>query len=116
MEMNIHKIVVAPTAHYDGNDTYIFGYKLTKTFFYDFIAAEQSGVNAIKDTYNRILAECKDNYKDLTEFVMVLNWRSWMCENKNFSNLYDTLWMTADEYATTHLTGEELAYFYDTTD
>lgn len=51
----------------------VFGYETFTTFFEDFTIAEYFGVNAIKDTYNRAFNEWKNDYKYLTELVMVLN-------------------------------------------
>ena len=118
MENSIHTIVFWPEVHYDGTDTYIYGYKLMTTFWNDFIIAEKFGVNAIKDTYNRAILEWRNDYKYLTELVMVLNWRMWHTyeTNKEIAKLYENLYFIADEYARTHLKGDELEYYYDTTD
>lgn len=95
------------------------GYKPITTFWEDFYIAEMfGGVTAIKDTYNRAFAEWKGNYKYLTELVMVLNhkiWR-WYQKNDEFARLYDELWRKADEYAVDNLEGDELRYYFDTTD
>ena len=49
MENNTITIVVPPTVHYNGTDTYIYGYKLITTFWNDFIIAEKFGINSIKE-------------------------------------------------------------------
>lgn len=118
MENNVNIIMVTPNAHHEDNDTYVYGYKLMTTFWNDFIIAEQFGVNAIKETYKRAFTEWKDNYKYLTELVMVLNWRSWICwkHNDEYMELYSDLYYEADEYACTNLKGEELNYYFITTD
>lgn len=96
----------------------MFGYKQITTFFQDFSMAENFGINGIKDTYKRAFKEWKSNYKYLTELVMVLNWKIWQHHGKrdDFAELYNDLWKEADEYACTHLKGEALDYFYQTTD
>ncbi len=95
------------------------GYKPITTFYTDFSIAEMFGVEGIKDTYKRGLQDaiCM-GYKALTEFVMALNWKIWEHHQTNivFEELYDTLWKKADKYALDNLKGEELAYFYRTTD
>ena len=53
------------------------GYKPITTFWTDFSIAEKFGVAAIIDTCKRALCEWKDNYKYLTELVMVLNHKIW---------------------------------------
>jgi hypothetical protein len=94
------------------------GYESFTTFFEDFTIAEKFGVDAVKGTYNRAFKEWKDNYKYLTELVMILNWKIWQHYGKNeeLAILYNNLWEKADAYACENLKGEELSYFYNTTD
>lgn len=96
----------------------VTGYKPITTFWQDFSIADNFGEAAIVDTYERAFSEWKTNYKYLTELVMVLNWKIWQWfeTNEDRAMLYQTLWGKADEYACTNLKGEELAYFYSTTD
>ena len=93
------------------------GYKPKTTYYTDFSIADLCGTKAIKDTYDRALL-WKDDYEYLTELVMVLNWKIWEHYEKNeeYARLYNDLWEELDQYATEHLKGEELAYFYRTTD
>lgn len=95
-----------------------YGYTPKTTFWQDFSIADAFGTNAIQDTYNRAFNEWKGNYIYLTELVMVLNHKigQWYQTNDAYAKLYDELWGKADEYACTHLKGEELSYFYSTTD
>ena len=96
-----------------------FGYKQITTFWSDFSIADNFGLSAIKDTYKRAFNNWKSNYKYLTELVMVLNWKIWQYHeegNMKYAELYNELWGKADSYACGHLKGEELAYFYRTTD
>jgi len=95
-----------------------FGYKQITTFYQDFSIADNFGAAAIKDTYNRAFKEWKSNYKYLTELVMVLNWKIWEHHehNEEYEKLYTSLWEKADGYACDNLKGEELSYFYRTTD
>ena len=96
----------------------INGYETMTTFWNDFSIADRFGVTAIKDTYNRAFNEWKNNYEYLTELVMVLNWKIWQHYEKNdrLAVIYNDLWEQADEYACKNLKGDELAYFYQTTD
>jgi len=96
----------------------LFGYKQITTFFQDFSIADNFGAKAIRDTYDTVFKEWKNDYKYLTELVMVLNWKIWQWNEKNeaYAKLYDELWQKADKYACTNLKGEELSYFYRTTD
>ena len=96
----------------------INGYKTITTFYQDFTIADAFGVSAIKDTYRRAFNEWKDNYKYLTELVMVLNCKIWEYykTNDEYAEVYDELWQKADEYACTNLHGDEAAYFFRVTD
>lgn len=94
------------------------GYRPFTTFFEDFSTAEAFGVNAVRETYNRAFKEWKSDYKYFTELVMVLNWKiqEHYQRNDTLARLYNELWATADSWACDNLKGEELSYFYDTTD
>lgn len=95
------------------------GYEPQTTFWQDFSIADKFGADAIKDTFKRAFEEWKSNYIYLTELVMVLNWKIWQfydTDREDLARLYNDLWATADEYAANNLQGEELQYFYRTTD
>jgi hypothetical protein len=95
------------------------GYKPQTTFYEDFSIADMFGIPAIKDTYKRGLDTCHSlGYIYLTEFVMALNWKIWEHYQSNdaYSRLYNDLWMQACEIARETLQGEELSYYYRTTD
>lgn len=94
------------------------GYKPITTFWDDFTIADAFGTAAIKDTYKRAFEVWKGDYRFLTELVMVLNWKIWQHYERNdeYAGLYNDLWSAADEYACENLKGEELSYFYSTTD
>lgn len=94
------------------------GYRPFTTFFEDFSIAEPFGLEAVKDTYNRALLEWKSDYKYLTELVLVLNWKIWehYQSNEPLTELYNELWDKARTYALDTLKGEELQYFWRTTD
>ena len=95
------------------------GYEMQTTFVEDFMIADAFGVDAIQDTFDRAFDEWKDNYVYLTELVIALNWGLWRTYEKGnmqAAKLYDKLWRKADKYAQTHLKGEELSFFYSTTD
>lgn len=94
------------------------GYKPISTFWEDFTIAEAFGDEAILDTYERVFETWKNDYRYLTELVMVLNWKlwEWWIENEHLGTLYNNLWAKTDDYACETLKGEELAYFYRTVD
>lgn len=94
------------------------GYETKTTFWEDFSIADVFGISAVKDTYNRAFKGWKDNYEYLTELVMILNWKVWQHyeNNEPLARVYNDLWQQADSYAVNNLKGEELDYFYRTTD
>lgn len=95
------------------------GYKPLTTYYTDFGIAERFGKNAIIDTYKNAIQEYKDDYKVLTELVMVLNWKLWEHYdngNNDLAKLYNDLWKELDNYCCENLKDEQLAYFYATTD
>ena len=96
----------------------ITGYKPITTFYQDFSIADNFGISAIKDTFNRAFKEWKDDYKYLTELVMVLNWKIFEHyeNNEAVAKVYDSLWKQADEYAIENLKDEEAEYYYKITD
>lgn len=102
----------------DWNIEEITGYKPITTFYTDFSIADAYGVDAIKDTYQRAMDAWKTDYKFLTELVMALNWKIWEHyeTNERYARVYNDLWEQADAYACDNLKGEELSYFYRTTD
>ena len=102
----------------DWNIEELTGYTPHTTFYMDFSIADRFGVSAVKDTFKRAFDNWKDNYVYLTELVMALNWKIWEHyeTNEKLARIYNELWAKADEYATSHLKGEELSYFYRTTD
>lgn len=95
-----------------------YDYECITTFWEDFSIADQFGVTAIKDTYNRAFNEWKTDYKYLTELVMVLNHKIWQWYERNeaYAKVYNELWEQADLYACENLQGEEASYFYRVTD
>ena len=94
------------------------GYVPKTTFWEDFSIADRFGITAIKDTYKRAFEEWKSDYIYLTELVMVMNHKIWQWyeRDEDKANLYNDLWEQTDAYACENLKGDELRYFYETTD
>ena len=93
-------------------------YKPMTTFYTDFSIADKFGTKAILETYQTAFQEWKHNYKYLTELAMVLNWKIWRWYEKNdeCTKVYDKLWRELDQWCVDNLKGEELEYYYKTTD
>ena len=94
------------------------GYETKTTFYGDFTIAERFGINAVKDTYKRAFEEWKTNVEYVTELVMVLNHKIWHHYKTNIelAKVYNELYDEANEWCWDNLKGEDLDYFYKTTD
>lgn len=89
------------------------------TFWADFSIADRFGASAVRDTFNRAFQEWRDDYRYLTDLVMVLNHKIWQhYEQKNavLQGVYDDLYWQAVKYAEDNLKGDELSYYYRMTD
>lgn len=95
------------------------GYKPISTYYTDFGIAERFGEEAIRDTYKRAIENWGKSIEWITEIVMVLNWKQWehnATGNDKLVDLYHELWRDAEQYVFDHYDGEELNYFFRTTD
>lgn len=102
----------------DWNIEEMTGYKPITTFWQDFSIADKFGKEAVQKTFGRCFDEWKNDYKYLTELVMVLNWKLWEHHDSrdDLEDIYFDLWEQADDYACENLKDEELVYFIRTTD
>ena len=94
------------------------GYKVKTTFYTDFSIAEIFSVDSIRSTYIQCFNEWKENYEYITELCMVLNWKMfrWFEVREDFYEVYRELYRTLDEWCVENLKGDELEYYYFTTD
>lgn len=95
------------------------GYNPISTFWSDLSIAEWFGAENIKDTYKRVVKEWFDNHEMFTEFVMVLNHKSWEWADRNnneLSELYIKLFYHAKDLVLAKYKGEKLDYFLRVTD
>ena len=97
------------------------GYKRKTTFYSDLSIAECYGVDAIKDTYNRVVKEWMGNIEYITEFAICLNHKSWehhARHNDNLVKLYAELWYEIKDKIYEHYDGNQdaLDYFFEVTD
>lgn len=96
-----------------------YNYETKTTFWEDFTIADRFGIKAIKDTYKRAFNEWKTNTVYVTELVMVLNWKLWQHyedDNREYSKLYDELWQKTHDWCLNNLKGDDLSYYFRTTD
>ena len=96
----------------------MFEFNYQTTFFQDFSIADRFGVKAIRDTYRRAFNEWHTNVVYITELVIVLNHKIWQHYEKRpaLAQVYNDLWEQADAWCVNNLTGDDLTYFYNTTD
>ena len=115
------------------------GYQPKYSFYRDFAVAEfcqayMRDKDAVKKTYNQVIKSWGNNYKALTEIVLVLNHKSWAFAKPNrvdakylnvgdswadyFVNLYVELYRKADELFFKKFRGNEeaMSYYYEVTD
>lgn len=103
----------------DWNIEALTGYKPVTTFFTDFSIADGFGISAIKDTYNRAFKHWKEDVKFVTELCMVLNWKCWQHYDEGHtkvSELYSELYYKLRDWCIDNLMGDDLKYFFETTD
>jgi len=97
----------------DWNIEELTGYKPISTFYTDFSIADKFGVKAIKDTYNRCVKYWSDDYKYLTELVMVMSWKSFEHQNNlELCKLYSELYYELDSLAYIKLKDNEEQWSY----
>ena len=94
------------------------GYRPKTTFWQTFTLADVFGADLIKETYRGAFDSSRNNYIDLTELCLVLDWkRKEHTENENgaLARLYDNLYQLCAAWATSNLTGRALEYFRSVT-
>lgn len=115
--------------------TEMTGYEPVTTYWQDFSIAERFGIPSIEDTYKQQFhSKLQPNGRDyltcfnydhycLTELVMVLNWKMWSFYDEKkmdfrspLGNVYKKLYERAKSFAESRLKGDELNYYYRTTD
>ena len=103
-------------------DSSVLGYEYITTADNDFFVAElfsNDEESAVRETYNTLFDAFKDDYKRLTELVMVLNWRHFAHYEKGNIELfkvYQELYLKLHEYCLDNLKDEAVEYYLNTTD
>lgn len=97
---------------------YEVGYEPKTTFWADFTIADMFGLDAVQDTFDRAFGEWKANIVYATELAMVLNHKIWQHyeHDEPLARLYDKLWREVDEWCIDFFEGDDLSYYYRTTD
>ena len=101
----------------DWNIEEMTGYKPISTFYTDFSIADKFGLDAVKETFDRVFKEWRDDVKMGTELAMVMSWKSFEHQNNSrFCHLYSQLYYKMDNYCCNKYKGEDLKYYLRTTD
>lgn len=98
----------------------VTGYSPITTLWADFTHIDHTNnIDMIKKFYEFIFNQYKSSYKEFTEFVMVLNWKSWYHHDNgcvDFSEVYADLFYAAYDYGLENFKDDELKYFWRTLD
>ena len=96
------------------------GYKPQTTFWQDLAIADAFGPMAVAASVASMAEAWKENAVYITELSMVLNHRGWMhyhAGRKAYANVYFAAWQwLVDKITGEWLKGEDLVYYYETTD
>ena len=87
--------------------------------FYDrFTKAEDGGIESVKECYNTILAEAKQDYQKITELYIVVNHKVWEHNEQNtkLAHLYYDFQKAVYQWVDENLSADEAEYFYSLTD
>ena len=119
-QMNVLRQAAIAQATFEKGMMELNGYEVVTTLYQDFTIADTFGVDAVRDTYNRVFEEWKHSVEFMTELSLVLNhkiWEHWHKEQGSaLSIAYDTLWRKQDEWCMTNLSDDDIAYYVKVTD
>lgn len=119
-QMNVLKAAAIAQATFEKGMMEMNGYEVVTTLYQDFTIADAFGLDAVRDTYNRVFKEWKHSAEFMTELSLVLNhkiWEHWHKANNSALSIgYDTLWKQHDEWCMTNLSDEEIQYYVKITD
>lgn len=95
------------------------GYEFKTTFWEDFTIADIFGIGAVKDTFERAFREWRSDVVYVTELALVMNWKCWQHYEKGdeeLAQLYSDYYHKVDGWCYANLEGDDLAYYWKTTD
>lgn len=84
------------------------------SFWAEFSVLERFGEHSLKNAFERCFAECKEDYRKLTELTAVLNHKMWdryESGDEKTSRVYNELWGRADRWGKNRLKGDALEHF-----
>lgn len=85
------------------------------------LTAREYNTDILMTHVAKLFHRYKDNglYQELTELVMVLNWKMWQMYdrgNEELQDVYCAAFKYIDDWCKDNLQGEQLEYYYRTTD
>ena len=95
-----------------------FDFHFESTFWEEFSIADGYGPDGIREHYDLVFSQWKDNIKFLTELVLVLNLKLfiWFKVDDDLGKMYEDLYVDADAYALSSFEGDDLHYYLHTLD
>lgn len=122
--MNIFEYAARAERAWEMQMQELSGYERKTTFYSDLSIADCFGIDAVKDTYRRVLKEWIHDIEYITEFALCLNHKSWEHASykgdahKQLSELYAELWYEISDKIHEHYKDNEeaLDYFFQVTD
>lgn len=97
----------------------VTGYRPKTTFWQDFSISDAFGQEAVRETYQRVFDEWREDIVHMAELTLVLNhkiWQHWHADDKQMAAVYNDLWIACDEYCYDHFEGEDAQYYFNVTD
>ena len=92
------------------------GYEPKTTFYTDFSIADMFGEDGVRDTYRRSFKNWHNNTEYITELAMVMSWKSFEHEHDPLCKVYCELYHEVDNWCCENLKGDDLSYYFNTTD
>jgi hypothetical protein len=98
------------------------------TCWQDFCIANRFGIDAVKDTFDRIFEGFKHDIKVITELSMSLNWMSWRMHSAyekshrtldgQMRDLYISLYEKVNDYVyeSGEVSEDDISYYFSVTD
>lgn len=94
------------------------GYKPHTTFYTDFSLSDPYGIVAVTATYNKRFEESKASVVNMTELVLVLQWKVYehYDENRTLAKFYQSMWEVTDRWCRENFKDNDLKYYRDKTE
>lgn len=93
-------------------DTSPIGYKQITTYGIELSIADEYGLEETKKALEEIISKAKEDYKTLTELVLILSFKTIQHQDKkDYLDFYMDKYVELSKYAFDTLKGEELKYF-----